>query len=191
MSMNDNAPRALRALLSMRERELDAAQRDGRQLAQRQQRLARNVAQLTALYRAVAIDGTRASAHSFQNRADYKRTLVEMIETQQAPMVQMGRWQAVAAQAVRDAQRRREGVAILVARHETAARQARWQREAREQAALALAIWQRGVSARERNEEIPSIPGVDKARAEVAWVGETPRFAPRAHPESGVSPCCK
>ncbi|VVE21341.1 hypothetical protein [Pandoraea soli] len=189
--MTANAPRALRALLSIRDRELDAAQRDGRQLAQRQWRLARNVAQLTQLYRAVAIDGTRAGAHSFQNRADYKRTLVEMIETQQAPMAQLARWQSVAAQAVRDAQRRREGVAMLVARHETVARQAAWQREAREQAAQALAIWQRGVSARTRNEEIPSNPGVDKVRTEVALVGKTTRFASRAYPEPGVPPCCK
>ncbi|QBC30822.1 hypothetical protein DRB87_04850 [Pandoraea sp. XY-2] len=189
--MTGNTPRALRALLSMRERELDAAQRDGRQLAQRQQRLARNVAQLTQLYRAVAINGTRASAHSFQNRADYKRTLVEMIETQQVPMAQLARWQSVAAQAVRDAQRRREGVATLVARHEMTARQAAWQREAREQAAQALAIWQRRASARTRNEEIPSNPGVDKVRTEVALVEKTTRFASRAHPETGVPPCCK
>ncbi|WP_374625800.1 hypothetical protein [Pandoraea sp.] len=189
--MTARTPRALLALLSMRDRELEAAQRDGRQLAERHLRLARNVAQLTQLYRAVAIVGTRASAHSFQNRADYKRTLVDMIETQQAPMAQLVRWQSVAAQAVREAQRRREGVATLVARHEAAARQARLQREAREQTAQALAIWQQGVSTRERNGEIAPGLCVDRARAAVALFGKTTRFASREQPEPGVSPCCK
>lgn len=188
--MTPRTPRALQALLSMRDRELETAQRDGRQLAEQHMRLARNVDQLTRLYRAVAIGGTRANAYSFQNRADYKCTLVGMIETQQAPMAQLARWQAAAAQAVRDAQRRREGVATLVARHEAAAKQAQRKREGQEQVAQALAVWQRSASACERNEEIAPGCRVDKARTAVA-LGRKTRLASRTPPESGASPCCK
>ncbi|MDR3397795.1 MAG: hypothetical protein P4M06_09555 [Pandoraea sp.] len=188
--MTSKTPRALHALLSIRDRELEAAQHDGRQLAEQHGRLARNVAQLTRLYRAVDISGGRASAYSFQNRAHYKCTLVEMIETQQAPMAKLARWQAVAAQAVRDAQRRREGVATLVARHEATATQARLKREGQEQVAQALAVWQRGMAARGRNEEIASDARVDKARTAVAWDGKT-HLASRTQPEPGASPCCK
>ncbi|EON15126.1 hypothetical protein [Pandoraea sp. SD6-2] len=190
MPMTPQTPRALRALLSIRDRALAAAQHDSRQLAERHVRLTRNVDQLTRLYRAVAIGGTRANAYSFQNRADYKCTLVQMIETQQAPMAQLARWQAVAAQAVRDAQRRREGVATLVARHEAAAKQARFRREGQAQVAQALAVWQRGEAARERNEEIASGARIDKARAAVALVGKA-RLASRLPTEPGALPCCK
>jgi flagellar biosynthesis chaperone FliJ len=189
MPMTPRTPRALHALLSMRDRELEAARHEGRQLAERHVRLVRNVDQLTRLCRAVTIAGTRASAYSFQNRADYKRTLVEMIQTQQAPMAQLARWQSVAAQAVRDAQRRREGVATLVARHEAAARQERFKREAQTQVAQALAVWQKG--ARERNEDIAPSRGVDRTWTGVAWDRKTAPFASHEQPEAGVSPCCK
>ncbi|WP_150599680.1 flagellar export protein FliJ [Pandoraea fibrosis] len=199
MSMTPGTPRALHALLSMRERELALAQHDGRQLAERQVRLARNVDQLTRLYRAVSINGRRANAYSFQNRADYKRALVQMIETQQAPMAQLARSQTVAAQAVRDAQRRREGVATLVTRHELAVKQARNKREQQAQVAQALEVWQRGVSSREAHGAVGDIGAigeiaprvcVDKACTAVAWVGKT-HSASRTSPEPGALPCCK
>ncbi|ALS65409.1 hypothetical protein [Pandoraea apista] len=196
MPMTPRTPRALQALLSIRDRELEAAQHDGRRLAEQHGRLARNVEQLTRLYRAVAIGGARANAYSFQNRADYKCTLVQMIETQQAPMAQLARWQAVSAQAVRDAQRRREGVATLAARHEAAAKQVRLRQEGQEQVAQALAVWQRSAPASEQRadthdiEEIAPGARVDKVRPAVAWVGKT-HFASRTSPEPGASPCCK
>ncbi|WP_353190676.1 hypothetical protein [Pandoraea pnomenusa] len=189
--MTPKPSRALYALLSMRDRELDAAQREGRLLAERQIRLARNVTQLTQLYRAVAIGGGRARAHSFQNRADYKRTLVDMIETQQTPLAQLARRQSALAQAVREAQRRREGVATLVARHEASAREAQRLCEAREQVEQALAMWQRGRGMPARNEDITSTERVDKCRSAVALLGETAHVASRAYPEPGVAPCCK
>ncbi|AJC21361.1 flagellar export protein FliJ [Pandoraea pulmonicola] len=191
MPITPKSPSALHALLSMRDRELDAARREGRLLAERQMRLARNVTQLTQLYRAVAIGGARARAYSFQNRADYKRALVDMIETQQAPLAQLARWQSAAAQAVREAQRRREGVATLVARHEAVAREARRCREVQEQAELTLVVWRRGVATPTRNEDITLVNHVYKSRTTVALLGETARVAPHAHPEPGVDPCCK
>lgn len=176
--MTPKPSRALYALLSVRERELEAAEREGRLLAERQMRLSRNVAQLTQLYRAVAIGDTRARAHSFQNRADYKRALVDMIETQQAPLARLARSQSAAAQAVREAQRRREGVAALVARHEAAAREALRRREARELSEQALAAWRRGAATRAapaRGHGVTPSDRIGRSHWPVAPAGRTSR----------------